>query len=136
MFISQRIRDLLEAQGFVDTDALAPTWYVGVELPEPDFTVTILPGQGEAPTRALGEQPQFTVRVRHELGDEANIMVRRIFQFLQEFQGRLGSPVLPVARIFANTTPVQLGRDGAGSRGGRWVVTQTYTAILRQVDLI
>jgi hypothetical protein len=133
MLISQRIRDYLVSLSLTDTQAASPTYYVGIEQPEPDFAVTILPEQGTAPTRTFGEQPQFTVIVRHAEGDEANLFLRQVFQQLQEFQGRLGSsPVLPVARVTANITPVQLGRD-AHEGQGRWRVSQTYTAILRQV---
>ncbi len=127
------LTDLLEAQGFVDGAAAAPTWYFALEQPAPDFAVTVLPEQGPAPRRTIGEQPLFAVRVRHPDGREANLFLRQVFEFLQEFQGRIGAaPVYPVARIFATTTAAQLGLDENGQQG-RWRVTQTYTAILRQV---
>lgn len=127
------IRDLIQAQGFTDSNAATPKYYVGMEQKTPDFSCTIIPESGNPGTRRISEFPSFTVRVRHTNAQEANLFLRRIFEFLQEFQGRLGTdPTWPVAQIRADATPVQVGRDRDG-RQGRWRVSQTFSAITRFV---
>ena len=127
------IRDLLEAQGFTDSSASVPTFWLAVEQDQPDFSVTVIPEVGSNSTRRLGEFPSFTVRVRHTNAGEAHLLARRIFEFLHEFQGRIGSdPTWPVARITGVGTPAPLGRDRA-KRNGRWRVSQTFNAITRFV---
>ena len=127
------IKDLIEAQGFTDSDTNTPTYFLGMEKKLPDFSVTIIPESGAPGTRRISEFPSFSVRVRHTSAFEANLFLRRVFEFLQEFQGRLGSsPTWPVARIQADATPVQVGRDRNG-RQGRHRVTQTFSAITRFV---
>lgn len=129
----KEIKDLISAQAFTDGASASPTYYLGMEQDKPDFTVSILPESGSPGTKRLSEFPSFSVVVRHRNAGEANLFLRRIFEFLQEFQGRLGStPTWPVAQIRANATPVQLGRDRDG-RLGRWRVTQTFSAITRFV---
>lgn len=125
------IRNLIQAQGFTDNLGDSPTYFVAMEKDAPDFTVSILPEPGATGTRRISEFPTFTIRVRHRNGEQANLFLRRIFELLQEFQGRLGtSPTWPVAQIRAEATPTQLGRDNE-SRQGRWRVSQTYNAIVR-----
>lgn len=129
----QEIKNLLVAQGFQDSSANIPTYFIAMEQPEPNFAVTVVPESGNPGTKRLSEFPSFSVRVRHTNAAEANLLLRRIFEFLQEFQGRLGTtPTWPVASIQADATPVQLGRDRDG-RQGRWRVQQTYSAITRFV---
>lgn len=129
----QAIRDHLAAQGLLDGNGDAPVWWVGAEQDQPDFSVTVIPEAGGDGTRRISEFPSFSVRVRHPNAAQAHLMSRRIFELLQEFQGRLGTnPTWPVARITAIATPVPLGRD-RGERQGRWRVTQTFNAITRFV---
>lgn len=129
----KEIQLLIAAQGFTDGNTATPTFYVGMEKEKPDFTVSILPESGNPGTRRISEFPSFTVRVRHTNAQEANLFLRRVFEFLQEFQGRLGSsPTWPVASIRADATPVQVGRDRNG-RQGRHRVQQTFSAITRFV---
>lgn len=128
---TREVRDLIEAQGFQDSASNTPVFWVGMEQLNPDFAVTVVPESGNPPNRRIGEFHSFSVRVRHTNAEEANLLLRRIFEFLQEFQGRLGSsPTWAVGRITADATPVQLGRD-RGAKQGRWRVQQTYTAIAR-----
>lgn len=127
-----KVRDLLEAEDFQDSSATSATYAVGFEPKTPDFTIAVLPESGPPPTRRFSDFPNFTVRVRHPDGSEANDVLYRIFRFLQEFQGRPGD--VPVARITANAGPVQLGFDEDGTASGRWRVSQTFTAIVRQTD--
>ena len=125
------IRDFIQAQGFTDASGATPVYFVSMTKDQPDFTVTVLPEPGATGTKRLSEFPTFTIRVRHRNGEQASLFLRRIFELLQEFQGRLGtSPTWPVARISAEASPTQLGRDNA-SRQGRWLVSQTYNAIVR-----
>lgn len=127
------IKDFIQSQGFTDSFAATPVYFIAMEKPNPDFSVTIIPESAPSGTRRISEFPSFSVRVRHSKAAEANLFQRRIFELLQEFQGRLGTnPTWPVARIQANATPVQLGRDRDG-RQGRWRVQQTFNAITRFV---
>ncbi len=129
----KEIKDLIVAQGLTDSATNIPTYFIGMEQKDPSFAVTILPESGNPGTRRISEFPSFSVRVRHSNAAEANLFLRLIFEFLQEFQGRLGSnPTWPVARIRADATPVQIGRDRDG-RQGRWRVVQTFSAITRFV---
>lgn len=129
----QEVKDLIEAQAFTDGASNVPTYFLAMEQEDSDFAVTVLPESGNPGTRRISEFPSFSVRVRHRNAAEANLFLRRIFEFLQEFQGRLGSsPTWPVAQIRADATPVQIGRDRDG-RQGRWRVTQTFSAITRFV---
>lgn len=129
------LKTLLEAQAFTSAGGTALTWFLAMEEDEPDYAATILPEPGGPPTRTVGEFPAFTIRVRAATGEEANITMRRIFQYLQERSiiedSTAGIP--PVARIRAAGGPVQLGRDTATAKG-RWNVQQSFDAILQQVD--
>ena len=127
------IRDLIKDQGFTDSTGAVPVYMIAIEKEQPDFVVTVLQESGVGGTRRISEFPSFTIRVRHANGQEATTFLRRIFEFLQEFQGRLGTnPTWPVARIEASATPVPLGRDTARGQG-RFSVSQTYNAITRFV---
>jgi hypothetical protein len=129
----KEIKDLIAAQGFQDSSANTPSYFIAMEQKDPAFAVTVIPESGNPGTKRISEFPSFSVRVRHTNAAEANLFLRRIFEFLQEYQGRLGtSPTWPVARISADATPVQIGRDRDG-RQGRWRVQQTFNAITRFV---
>lgn len=131
LLLEQEVRDLLDAQAFIDTDSVQATVRAGLELPTPDFAITVLLESGPPPTTIVGETNSFTVRVRHPRAQEANLQMRAVFKVLQEFQGRAGA--LAVGRIQASAGPVQLGREAQqGSGRGRYVVSQTFTAITEQ----
>ncbi|MCP4251067.1 MAG: hypothetical protein GY778_28855 [bacterium] len=131
LLLDKEIAVLLGDQNFTDDDAQVATVRAGIEPATPDFTISVLLESGFPPTKQIGERNSFTVRVRHSKAEEANEQMRSVFKFLQEFSGRAGA--IPVGRITANAGPVQLGRDEAPGRGqGRWVVSQTFTAITDQ----
>ena len=125
------IKDEIEAQGFVDGAGATPTYFLGLEEATPDFAVTVLPESGLAPQNVVGEFPGFSVRVRHPSGQQALVFLRRVFQHLQEFQGQPSG--VPVARIMATAGPVHLGRDSDDAQG-RWIVQQSFAAVLQQID--
>lgn len=124
--------DCIAAQGFQDSAGATPAYCYGMEPGEPDFAVTLLPESGPPGTRRLSDFPTFAIRVRHADGAEATLFLRRVFEFLQELQGRIGSaPVHPVARVRADATPIHLGRDRGGVGQGRWRVQQQFNAVVR-----
>lgn len=124
------IKDEIEAQGFTDSNAQAPSYFAGFEPEDPDFAVTVLPEGGVAPLRTLAEFPNLTVRVRHPSGTEANEFMRLIFLHLQEFSSpNVQGSGIRVGRLTAGSSPVQLGRD-ENVRQGRWIVQQTFAAIV------
>lgn len=124
------LKNEIEAQGFVDGDGNSPAYFVAMEEEEPVFAVTILPEAGSAPTRTLGDFPSFSIRVRHQSGEQANLFLRQVYLFLQEFSSTgLAGGGVGVARITASQGPVQLGRDEDGGQGA-WRVQQTFDAIV------
>jgi hypothetical protein len=129
--IEEAIASVIDAAGIVDSSSTPATVLIGIEpdgINTPDFTITIVPESGLPPTRRISIFFGFSVFVRHPKGLEAQKVVAELFDLLQEYQGRPLS--VPIARITANAGPVQLGRDGNGGQG-RWRVSQSYTAIVR-----
>jgi hypothetical protein len=127
------VADALQAEGFTD-GASSPVYFVGFERATPDFAVTVIPEAGSPPQRSLGNFPGFSVVVRHPDGTKANEVLADIFRFLQDRGAGSGSARfsgLPIARIFASAGVVQLGFDLDGGQG-RWRVSQTFQAIVRQ----
>lgn len=131
LLLDKELATFLDAQAFTDSDSVQAVVRAGIELPTPDFHITVLLESGPPPTTIVGETNSFTVRVRHLKAEEANLQMRAVFRVLHEYQGRVGS--LAVGRIQASAGPVQLGRtQQEGSGKGRYVVSQTFTAITEQ----
>jgi hypothetical protein len=105
---------------------------VGESQPTPkealEFTV-VLEG-GAPPVNVVGENLGFTVQTRHpsyETAVEQAYLVHRLFQ---EYQGNPRG--VPIARIISNFPPTPVGRD-TEAVGGRWRVTETFSALTRVV---
>ena len=127
------VADALQAQGFTDGSG-PPTYFVGFERATPDFAVTVLSEAGSPPQRNLGSFPGFSIVVRHRDGTKAHEVMVDIFRFLQDRGMTAGSAKfsgLPIARITATSGISDLGFDQDGGQG-RYKVTQTFQAIVRQ----
>lgn len=131
LLLDKELATYLDSLNFTDSDSVSAVVYAGMELPTPDFAITVLLESGPPPTTIVGETNAFTVRVRHPSAEEANLLMRDVFKALQEFEGRAGA--LSIGRIQAGATPVQIGRDEQRDKGqGRWRVQQAFTAITDQ----
>lgn len=133
MMFEEALKDHLEGLGLVDSDSAEPDWFVGMmqDGDGSDFAVAVLPEAGTAPTRTLGDFPSITIRVRHPKGQEANEFLRQVYLELQEFSSTdLAGSGIGLARIRASQGPVQIGRDGGDEGMGRWIVQQTFAAIV------
>lgn len=100
------------------------------EMPlRPDDAVVVLPGLGgRLDSVGVQEDQIFEVRSRSATYDAAYGRALAISNALHLAQGDIGGILM---RISANTTPTSLGRDESRS-GGRWVMSQTFTARLKQ----
>lgn len=105
---------------------------IGLSKPEPktgvEFTI-ILEGGGP-PINVIGEQLGFTVQTRHEEYENAVEEAYGIHRLFQEYQGTPRD--VPIARITSNFPPAVVGQDTA-ELGGRWRVTESFSALTRVV---
>lgn len=126
--IAQALEDAIPTFGVFGTDL-----FVTQEPKTPDDTITILLDGGGPPITFVGEEQAITVRTRRGLdkaSERALEKAKEIHAFLHEFQGN--KRTVPIGQVTADFLPIPLGRDPDTTRGGRFVVTQTFTVLTRR----
>lgn len=126
--IAQALEDANPTFGVFETDI-----FITQEPKTPDDTITIFLDGGGPPISFVGEEQSITIRTRRgaDLSSERALEdAKEIHTFLHQFQGNVRS--IPIAQVTADFLPIPLGRDADTTRGGRFVVTQTFTVVTRR----
>ena len=101
--------------------------------PKQDNSITVLLDGGGPPITVIGEEQAITIRTKrggNARATDALAKAKEIHTLLHEFQGN--KRTIPIGQITANFMPIPLGLDQDTTKGGRFIVTQTFTVLTRR----
>lgn len=125
---AQRLKDL----GFGNLQGEANEHiFTRYERDEVDDTITVFADGGGSGQRQLTETHALTIRTRNVDDQVATEEASRIDKALHDTQGLFGT--IRVGRVIRDTPPIPLGWDESDvGHKGRWIVTQSYTALVKR----